>query len=72
VNATTADHNDKFVAIIDSNVIVNGMLIVDEFWFVATTDDTKSITVNGTIMDRHETVAASLTTGTLLTESATN
>ena len=54
VNATTADHNDKFVAIIDSNLVVNGTLIVDEFWFVATTDDTKSITVNGTIMDRHE------------------
>jgi hypothetical protein len=29
------------------------LLIVNEFWFIATTDDTKSITVNGMIMDYH-------------------
>jgi hypothetical protein len=53
VSAIDDDKGDKYFSVINANLVVNGTLIVDEFKFLATTDDTKTITVNGTIMDRH-------------------
>ena len=51
VDATSAENGPYNFVVIDSNLVVNGMLVVDQFAFVATTDDTKAITLNGTIMD---------------------
>jgi len=42
---------------VNSNLTVNGTLVVDQFAFVATTDDTISITVNGFIYDECSTGA---------------
>jgi hypothetical protein len=47
----TATNGTDFV-LVNSNLTVNGMLIVDQFAFVATTDDTIGITVNGFIYDK--------------------
>lgn len=51
VDATVCDDNEPtdFV-IIGSNLTVNGKLIADEFYFVATTDDNVEMTVNGFVM----------------------
>jgi hypothetical protein len=50
VDATAADEATDFV-LINSNLVVNGVLVVDIFKFIATTDDTIGITLNGTIYD---------------------
>ena len=49
----TANDGTAFV-LIDSDLVVNGVLMVDKFYFVATTDDTKSITVGDRIMEDNE------------------
>jgi hypothetical protein len=47
----TAVNGTEFV-LVNSDLIVNGNLIVDQFAFIATTDDTIGITVNGFIYDK--------------------
>jgi len=47
----TAVEGTAFV-MVNSDLIVNGNLVVDQFAFVATTDDTIGITVNGFIYDK--------------------
>jgi len=49
VDATAVD-GTNFV-LVNSNLEVDGTLVVDQFAFVATTDDSKAITVNGFIYD---------------------
>jgi hypothetical protein len=47
----TAGEQSHAVVFINSNLTVNGMLVVDDFHFVATTNDDIEIILNGTIMD---------------------
>jgi hypothetical protein len=47
----TAVPNTYFV-LVNSDLTVNGKLVVDQFAFIATTDDTIGITVNGYIYDK--------------------
>lgn len=47
----TAVTGTEFV-LVNSDLTVNGVLIVDQFAFIATTDDTIGITVNGFIYDQ--------------------
>ena len=50
VDATAATNGTDFV-LVNSNLTVDGVLVVDDFKFIATTDDTIGITVNGYIYD---------------------
>lgn len=50
VDATAATDATDFV-LVNSNLVVNGVLVVDVFKFIATTDDTIGITLNGYIYD---------------------
>lgn len=51
VDATVCDDNeDTDFIVIGSNLNVDGKLIADKFRFVATTDDSVEMTVNGTVM----------------------
>jgi hypothetical protein len=50
VDATAGDDNTDFV-LVNSNLIVNGVLKVNQFKFIATTDDKIGITLNGYIYD---------------------
>lgn len=51
VDATKVEGTEWNFTMVNSNLTVDGKLIVDQFAFVATTDDTISITVNGFIYD---------------------
>ena len=46
------DNNGYPFAVIGSNLTVNGTLLVDDFYFISETNDSISITVNGTIKDQ--------------------
>ena len=48
-----AINKDVVFAAIDSNLYVNGMLIVNEFWFVAETNDDLEFFIKGTVMEEN-------------------
>jgi len=58
VDATASDDYHTEFVVIGSDLTVNGTLIVDDFYFVATTDDSKELTVTGFLMAENPGAAA--------------